>query len=199
MVYNTQRKKLQFTDYGRNIYNLIEYAKTIEDREERTKAAGAVVNAMAAVSPVAKESSNWQLRLWTHMMIMSDWQLDVDIPEGVVKMDAVEYNPEKLPYTQGKIRYRHYGRFLIGMVEAVKQMEDSEEKTELVGLVANAMKRLFLLWNNDAVSDEVVAEQLKTISGGALVLPSDFVFIGTQRILNDYKKEESKQKRRKKK
>lgn len=199
MEYNTQRKSLQFTDYGRNVDRLIEYAITIEDREERNKVAATIINTMAAVCPKAKESTNWQLRLWTHMMIISDWQLDVDIPEGVVKMDTVHYNPEKLPYKNGRVKYKHYGRFIIAMVEAVCKMPQGEEREELTALLANSIKRLYVLWNNDACSDEVVLDQIKMLSNGELVLPEDFKFISSGNILAERKKEESKSKKKRKK
>lgn len=37
MEYNTQREKIKITDYGRNVYKLIAYVKTIEDREKGTQ------------------------------------------------------------------------------------------------------------------------------------------------------------------
>ena len=37
MEYNTQRTKLRINDYGRNIYKLIQFTKTVEDREKRTR------------------------------------------------------------------------------------------------------------------------------------------------------------------
>ena len=54
MEYNTQRTKLKINDYGRNIYNLIQYTKTVEDREKRNQMASAIVDIMAQNSPDAK-------------------------------------------------------------------------------------------------------------------------------------------------
>ena len=39
MEYNTQKKKLLLPEYGRNIQKMVDYLLTIEDREERTRAA----------------------------------------------------------------------------------------------------------------------------------------------------------------
>ena len=39
MDYNTQRPQLKISEYGRTIQQMIDYACTIEDKEERTKAA----------------------------------------------------------------------------------------------------------------------------------------------------------------
>ena len=34
MQYNSQKDQLKMREYGRNVQNLIAYAKTVEDREE---------------------------------------------------------------------------------------------------------------------------------------------------------------------
>ena len=47
MDYNTQREKLKLPEYGRNVQIMINHAKTIEDREERNKAAETIINVMA--------------------------------------------------------------------------------------------------------------------------------------------------------
>ena len=45
MEYNTQRTKLRINDYGRNIYKLIQFTKTVEDREKRTRMAPRTISA----------------------------------------------------------------------------------------------------------------------------------------------------------
>ena len=44
--YNTQKKKLLLPEYGRNIQKMVDYLLTIEDREERTRAAKTVIDVM---------------------------------------------------------------------------------------------------------------------------------------------------------
>ena len=51
MEYNTQREHLKITDYGRNVCKLIDYAKTIADRDERTQMAHLIVEVMSQVNP----------------------------------------------------------------------------------------------------------------------------------------------------
>lgn len=198
MEYNTQRKTLIFPEYGRNITQLVEYAKTVESREERTKVAEAIVNAMAAVCPKVRESAHWRLRLWTHLMIMSDWNLDVEVPQEVVRLESVRYLPEKVPYTEKAIEYRHYGRFLPALIEAAKHVEDAEEKKELTELTANMMKRLYLLWNNDTVSDELITDQLSRLSHGELTLDEAFQYQSSNSLLSDMPKDGSARKKKKK-
>ena len=35
--YNTSRKKMDLPEYGRNVQKMVDYIKTIEDKEERNK------------------------------------------------------------------------------------------------------------------------------------------------------------------
>ena len=51
MEYNTQKKKLLLPEYGRNIQKMVDYLLTIEDREERTRAAKTVIDVMGNLYP----------------------------------------------------------------------------------------------------------------------------------------------------
>ena len=199
MEYNTQREKLMFTDYGRNVYKLIDYVKRIESREDRTKAANTVVNVMAQVCPKAKEGANWHLKLWEHLMIMSNWELDVDIPEGVSHQASTMYKPNKVKYNEGKIYFRHYGRFLEEMIRKVVDMPEGEERTELITEIAHTMKRQYLVWNRDTVNDNLIRDQLARLSGGKIVLDENFQFMETKRILADENRVPMMMKKKKKK
>ena len=44
--YNSSRKKLILPEYGRNIQKMVNHIKTIEDRDERNKAAKTVIGVM---------------------------------------------------------------------------------------------------------------------------------------------------------
>ena len=153
MDYNTQRTKLKISDYGRNIYNLIQYTKTVEDRELRTQMASAIVDIMAQNSPDAKGGDDYKRKFWVHLMILAE----------------VEYH-------QDQLHYRHYGSILEKMVKQVAEYPAGEERDELVRLMAHAMKRDYLLWNSDTVEDDVISQQLETLSDGKLHLPEDFQF-----------------------
>lgn len=176
MDYNTQRTKLKISDYGRNIYNLIQYTKTVEDRELRTQMASAIVDIMAQNSPEAKGGDDYKRKFWVHLMILADWQLDVDVPYEITPEETVEFNPNRVEYHQDKLHYRHYGSILEKMVKQVAEYPEGEERDELVRLMAHAMKRDYLLWNSDTVEDDVISQQLETLSDGKLHLPEDFQF-----------------------
>ena len=54
LEYNTQLKKLVLPEYGRNIQKMVDYCQTIEDREERTRCAYAIITAMSNLMQLQK-------------------------------------------------------------------------------------------------------------------------------------------------
>ena len=104
MEYNTQRTKLKITDYGRNVVKLIEFAKTVEDRDKRNKIADIIVNVMSQVNLTAKDCVDYKHKLWDHLMILSNYELDVDCPYQINKEDTtVNFTPKPLKYKNHKI------------------------------------------------------------------------------------------------
>jgi len=51
MEYNTTRGKLLLPEYGRNVQNMIMHAQEINDREERNRAAQAIIEVMGQLNP----------------------------------------------------------------------------------------------------------------------------------------------------
>lgn len=203
MEYNTQREQLKITDYGRCVSKLIDYAKTIEDRDERTWMAHQIVDTMALVNPKVKERTDYRHILWDHLMLLADYNLDVDCPYPVERKEDAEVRPHALHYSDNKIRYRHYGRALEDMIHAVAEMPDSEERALLTQQIAHTMKRQYLQWNRDSVDDGLIREQLSELSDGRLTLPDDFLFQDSKVYIDAMAavvaKKESKKKKKKKK
>jgi hypothetical protein len=56
------------------------------------------------------------------------------------------------------------------MIDVANSWEDSELKNALVLVIANHMKKCYLSWNKDTVTDEVIFEHLMELSGGKLNL-----------------------------
>ena len=176
MEYNTQRTKLKINDYGRNIYKLIQYTKTVQDRDKRNQMAAAIVDIMAQNSPDATGAEDYKRKYWVHLMILANWELDGDVPYNITRDETVELQPQALKYHQAEVHYRHYGAIMERMIARVAQYPEGEERDELVRLIAHAMKRDYLLWNSDTVEDAVIQQQLQALSSQQLQLPEDFQF-----------------------
>ena len=117
MEYNTQQRKLPLPEYGRSVQNMVDHALTIEDREERQRCANTIVNIMGGMFPHLRDVDDFNHKLWDHLAIMADFKLDIDYPVEVVKKESLEIKPDRIPYSQNGIQYRHYGRFIQDMIQ----------------------------------------------------------------------------------
>ena len=176
MEYNTKRTQLKINDYGRNIYNLIQHIKNEPDRERRTIMATAIVDTMARIANDEKATEDYRRKYWVHLMIMANWDLDVDVPYEITPEENVDFKPQALAYKQGQVHYRHYGSVMERMVKRVAEYPEGEERDEALSLIAHAMKRDYLIWNNDTVEDELITRQLEVMSGNSVTLPESFEY-----------------------
>ena len=171
MEYNTARELMQIPEYGRNIQKMIEYAKTIADREERNRAANSIIKVMGQVNPYLKNNEDLTHKLWDHMFIIADFDFDVDSPFPKPLREDFETGPDRIPYPENEIAYRHYGRVIEHMIKEVASEENEEERVKMGVAVANIMKRSYLNWNRDSVEDRVIKKDLQELSGGRIVVP----------------------------
>ena len=170
MEYNTQRKKMELPEYGRSVQNMVDHALTIEDREERQRCANTIINIMGSMFPHLRDVPDFKHKLWDHLAIMSDFKLDIDYPFEIVKKEDLVVKPEKVAYSNGAIRYRHYGHILEELVKKASEVEDAEERKALVKLLAIQMKKSLNNWNKDGMEDQKIVDDLREYSKGAIDL-----------------------------
>ncbi len=176
LTYNNHLKKLVLPEYGRNIQNMVDHCLTIEDREERTRCAESIIDAMTVLFPAVGDADEYRRKLWDHLAIMSDFQLDVDIPFELVRPEVFESFPDPVMQSMpSDIRYRHYGLFMQQLIDRASTMEDGDEKDALVLLLANHMKKLMLAVNKDGVDDAKIFKDLLYMSHGNISLSTDNV------------------------
>lgn len=173
LKYNTKLKKLILPEYGRNIQNMVDYCVSIQDREERTRCANTIINIMGNLFPHLRDVNDFKHILWDHLAIMSDFALDIDYPYEVVKREEMYARPNKLPYTQTRITYKHYGKNLENMIKQAISYEEGEAKEHLVDMLANHMKKSFLTWNKEVVDDRKIFDDLNQLSKGKIILDED--------------------------
>ena len=154
MKYNTQEKAMPMPEYGRAVQKMVDHAVTIEDRAERQRCANTIIAVMGNMYPQLRDVAEFKHKLWDHLAIMADFKLDIDYPYELVAPETLHPIPEHLPYPKGGIRYRHYGRILGEMIEKAVELEDEEERKQLVDLIAVRMKKSFIGWNKDGVEDQ---------------------------------------------
>jgi hypothetical protein len=183
MEYNTTRKKLAMPEYGRNVQKMILYAMSIEDREHRLKVANVIVSIMAQMHPKLKESADYKHKLWDHLYIISDWQLDVDGPYPPPSREVLESKPGALPYSDGRIKYRPYGKNIEAIIEKAIEYEEGPGKEAFMKAIANHLKKSYLNWNRDSVNDDLIFEHFADLSEGKLKIEGEFKLNETNEIL----------------
>lgn len=149
---------------------MIEFAKTVENRDERNQVAQAIISVMGQLNPHLRDVEDFTHKLWDHLFIISKFELDVDSPYPKPDIKEAEKKPELLTYKRGKAKYAYYGKSVSYFIEKAIEMEEGPEKEALVQEIANLMKRSFLIWNKDHVDDDVIINHLEELSDGLLKL-----------------------------
>lgn len=183
MEYNTTRSSLILPEYGRNVQNMIAHAMEIADRNERNRAAQAIIEVMGQLNPHLRDVDDYRHKLWTHLFVMSNFELDVDSPYEIPKADILNEKPQLMGYPKSKIRYGHYGQYTQKILATAKELETVEEKEFLTKVMGNFMKTQFLSYNNDAVENHLIANQLSELSKGELSLENPEDLISTNIVL----------------
>ena len=170
LEYNTEREHLIIPEYGRHMQKMINYAKSLETKEERNKVAKGIIAVMGNMQPHLRDVPDFQHKLWDQMFIMSNFELDADSPYEIPTKEIYEERPEPLKYPQNFPKYRFYGNNIKTMIDVANTWEDGELKEALTYTIANHMKKCFLNWNKDTVEDAVIFDHLFELSGGKLNL-----------------------------
>ena len=183
MQYNTQAKRLRLPEYGRSIQNMVDYCKSLTDKDERQKCATGIINIMGNLFPHLRDVNDFKHILWDHLAIMADFDLDIDYPYEIISQEKLKARPEKLPYNFTRGTFKHYGKYVEDMVRHAAAMEQGEERDTLVYMIANHMKKLFIAWNKDNVDDRKIFDDLAMFSNGTIVLTEEDVKLRDARDL----------------
>lgn len=181
--YNTQRTPLIISEYGRHVQRMVQLCLEQEDREKRTRMARAVVHTIGKLNPQLRNNENSDRTFWDHLHVMADYKLDVDCPYPPPSPEERTSKPEPVPYPKTAIRYGHYGNLVARMVEACTALEDGPEKSAFTLVIANQMKKQFLVWNRDSVGDGAILKDLAELSKGELVLAPEQPLASTEALL----------------
>ena len=168
MDYNTQREKLIMPEYGRGIQQMVEHCKTIENKEERLLRAKTIVDTMANMAEQTADKEDFQKKLWNHLAAMAQYELDIDYPVEIKRIDDESTRPEQMLYPQKRIQKRNYGAIVEQFTEHLATMEDNTLRDELTILVANHMKRDLSNWSVDSMSDEKIADDMASYTNGKI-------------------------------
>ena len=171
LLYNTERVRLYIPEYGRNVQKMVDYLKTIEDREKRNAQARAVIKVMEILNPAVHLQDDYEHKLWDHLFIISGFDLDVDAPYPMPEPESLNERPASVPIQKTPVKAAHYGRNIENMIGLIADHEDGEVKTAMIRTLAGYMKQQYLIWNKDKVSDETIFQDIERLSMGRIQVP----------------------------
>lgn len=171
LLYNTERKCLRLPEYGRNVQKMIEYIRSIPDREKRNEQARAVVKVMEILNPQVHLQENYEQKLWDHLHIISGFDLDIDSPYPIPSKEQLVAPPATVPIKKKPIKANHYGRNIESIIDLIAEKEDGETKTAMIRSLAIYMRQQYLIWNKDSVSDETIFQDIEKLSDYRIKVP----------------------------
>ena len=185
MDYNTKRDKLLLPEYGRGIQQMVEHCKTIADRSERMRCAKTIIATMSNMAEQTSDKEDFQKKLWNHLAAIAKYDLDIDYPVEIERIDAEATPPEPIHYPQQRIRQRNYGAIVEKFTGHLATMDEGKERDKLTLLVANHMKRDLSNWSVDTMSDEKVADDMALYTDGKIQIdPERTRLVGDGELLS---------------
>jgi Domain of unknown function (DUF4290) len=164
MEYNTDRTELVIPEYGRIIHSLIERCKNLATKELRNEMAEGIIEFMRQRNPLLRDQKNTQNKLWDHLFIMANYQLDVDSPYPIITAEELKQKPERLPYPALDYEYKFYGKSIRTLIDIAIAMPQGDEKNALISKIANNMKKSYNVYNKEHVQDDVIFRHLAELS-----------------------------------
>ncbi len=173
MNYNTDRNDIEMREYGRHLQKMVDYAVDLKDKKERQKVAEHIIQLMGILNPQLRNAADYKHKLWDHIFIISDFKLEVDSPYPKPTEETARIKPANLPYPQKRIKLKHYGKNVESLVTKAIKMEDEGKKEIFTEIIGNFMKMAYKNWSNEEVSNELIKEDMKSLSGGELEISAD--------------------------
>lgn len=157
-----------YTEYGRGIQDMVDFAVKIPSKTARNRAAQTILHFMEVLHPQVRELDDYMHKLYDQLIIMSDFKLDIDNPYPTPEPNKEASSAKPFVFSQTPIKFRYYGKTLEAMILKAAEMPDGPEKDAALNLISVQMKKSYYLWNDDILSDDLVADHLHIISNGKI-------------------------------
>ena len=175
MKYNTELPRLIIPEYGRHIHTMASSLLTIDNREQRNKQANILINIMGNLNNHLRDVEEYKYKLWDHLFIMTNNQLDIDAPFPKPNLDSEKNTIPALHNTQGSVKYKHYGKLIIDLISEWKDLKDETLKKIILPQLAKQMKRSYLNWNQSNVQDSHIWKDLEAFCGEKLDIDKETI------------------------
>ena len=159
-------------EYGRHVQGMVGHLLTIEDKERRQKNAQAVIELMGFLNPHLKNVEDYRHKLWDHLFLIADFNLEVDSPYPIPTRESLKARPAALPYPKRYPRYSHLGKHLELIIAKAMAEENEEKRSGFAHIIAYYMKLAYNTWHKELIPDESIRSELNTITKGQLEFTS---------------------------
>ena len=166
--YNTERPHLILKEYGRNVQKLVEYIRTVPDKDKRTELAYTLIELIKQLTPTIKDQPENPQRVWDDLYIIADFNLDINSPYPVPAREILFKKPDRVDYPQSQVRFKHYGKNIEKLVKEALKKEDPQERQDAIIYLGKLMKTFYGNWNKETLDDSVILKDIQEMSGGAL-------------------------------
>jgi len=176
LQYNSQKDELVIPEYGRNVQNLIDHAKKIEDDEMREAFVHEIVKLVNITNPYNRNIEDYEEKLWNHVFKIGKYELNVPVPEGITIYDTPKsFGDSDLTYPQTEFKFRHYGSYVQNMIKKALAMDDPEMQSAYSEIIASYMKLAYRTFNREHyVNDDIIKQDLLEMSKGKLTFSDGF-------------------------
>jgi len=168
MEYNTTRNQLIMREYGRHVQKMVEHILSIEDPERRQGNAQSVIELMGFLNPHLKNVEDFRHKLWDHLFLIADFNLDVKSPYPIPTRETLKARPEPLPYPKRHPKFSHLGKNLEIIINKALKEENQDKKLGFANAVAYYMKLAYNNWHKEIVHDDAIQSELSGITDGQL-------------------------------
>ncbi|TAF35731.1 MAG: DUF4290 domain-containing protein [Cytophagales bacterium] len=173
--YNTGREHILLKEYGRIMQKMATHIVTIPERPKRTQAANSLLSLVKLLHPSIKETTENNQRLWDHLFVLTDMNLDVDCPFEIQQERIQDRKPQRLEPNKKMLKYKHYGRNLETLVVHACSLTDRMEQLSVLSYIGRLMKTFYVSWGREGIDDETVIEHIIDISNNQIELDIDTV------------------------
>lgn len=175
LEYNSSRPLLIIPEYGRHIQNMVRHARGIEHDGERQAFIETVVDLIMQMHPQNRNLEDYRDKMWKHVFRIAEYELEVMPPNGEIPTYSDRRKkPDRVPYPDKGTKFRHYGHNVQKLIDKAISMPEGPKKAGFVQVIGSYMKLAYKTWNREHfVSDELIIEDLETLSGGKLTMKDD--------------------------
>lgn len=155
-------------EYGRHVQKMVDHILSIEDKERRQKNAQAVIELMGFFNPHLKSVEDYRHKLWDHLFLIADFNLEVESPYPIPTRESLKAKPAPLPYPKRYPRYSHLGKHLEMVIAKAMAEENEEKRSGFAHIIAYYMKLAYNTWHKELIPDESIRSELNAITQGQL-------------------------------